>query len=109
MEQAPIAAMVANFTKPTADRPSLLKHDEVRRESLCVRRNVNTHIRTCMQVVTLFHELGHVFHNMATTVEYPRFSGTAVERDFVEAPSQVCVCLCITVCYVKSTYIYIHI
>jgi hypothetical protein len=29
MRQAPVAAMVANFTKPQSDRPSLLKHSEV--------------------------------------------------------------------------------
>ncbi len=64
----PIAAVAANFTKPTADSPSLLKHDEA---------------------VTLFHEFGHVLHNTLTEVELPRFSGTATERDFVEAPSQI--------------------
>jgi len=64
----PIAAVAANFTKPTADSPSLLKHDEA---------------------VTLFHEFGHVLHNTLTEVQLPRFSGTATERDFVEAPSQI--------------------
>ena len=64
----PIAAVAANFTKPTADSPSLLKHDEA---------------------VTLFHEFGHVLHNTLTEVKLPRFSGTATERDFVEAPSQI--------------------
>ncbi len=64
----PVAAVAANFTKPTADSPSLLKHHEA---------------------VTLFHEFGHVLHNALTAVELPRFSGTQTERDFVEAPSQI--------------------
>ncbi len=66
--RAPVAAVAANFTKPTADSPSLLKHDEA---------------------VTLFHEFGHVLHNTLTAVALPRFSGTQTERDFVEAPSQI--------------------
>ncbi len=66
--QRPISAIVANFTKPTASAPSLLRHSEV---------------------VTLFHEFGHILHQTLTQVPYPSFAGTQVERDFVEAPSQM--------------------
>jgi peptidyl-dipeptidase Dcp len=37
----------------------------------------------------LFHEFGHALHGLSSAVTYPRFSGTAVPRDFVEFPSQV--------------------
>eukprot|EP01133_Synstelium_polycarpum_P014913 gene14913-17633_t len=68
VSQLPVAAMVCNFTKSTETAPSLLTHDEV---------------------VTYFHEFGHVMHNMSSKVEYSKFAGTSVERDFVEAPSQL--------------------
>jgi peptidyl-dipeptidase Dcp len=38
---------------------------------------------------TLFHEFGHALHGIMSDVPYPRMAGTAVDRDFVEFPSQV--------------------
>jgi Zn-dependent oligopeptidase len=64
----PVTAIAANFTKPTATSPSLLKHDEV---------------------VTLFHEFGHVLHNSLGHTRLARFTGFNTEWDFVEAPSQI--------------------
>lgn len=66
--QPPVSAIVANFTKPSATTPSLLRHAEL---------------------VTFWHEFGHILHQVLTRAERARFSGTQTERDFVEAPSQM--------------------
>jgi peptidyl-dipeptidase Dcp len=65
---APIIYNVGNFTKPTADQPSLLSVDEVN---------------------TLFHEFGHALHGLLSDCTYETLSGTGVARDFVELPSQI--------------------
>ncbi len=64
----PHVSLVMNFTKPTADKPSLLTYDEVR---------------------TFLHEFGHALHSMFSRVTYLSLSGTNVYRDFVELPSQI--------------------
>ncbi len=66
--ERPIVYNVGNFSKPTADAPSLLTIDEV---------------------LTMFHEFGHGLHGMLSTARLKSQSGTSVDRDFVEFPSQV--------------------
>ena len=41
------------------------------------------------EMETLMHEFGHVLHGVLSTAYYSSQSGTAVKRDFVEAPSQM--------------------
>lgn len=64
----PVSAIVANFSPPTKDDPSFLTHEEVK---------------------TLFHEFGHIMHQVLTRARYAMFSGTSVKHDFVETPSQM--------------------
>ena len=68
VDHRPVICNVCNFTKPTADRPSLLTMDEVE---------------------TLFHEFGHALHGFLSKCTYASLSGTNVPRDFVEMPSQL--------------------
>jgi thimet oligopeptidase len=61
--QLPEGVLVCNFPR------GLMEHDDV---------------------VTLFHEFGHLVHHvLAGRQEWSRFSGVATEWDFVEAPSQM--------------------
>ena len=63
----PHVSIVMNFTKPTADTPSLL---------------------TPYEVETFLHEFGHALHGLLANSKYASLSGTNVYRDFVELPSQ---------------------
>jgi thimet oligopeptidase len=67
----PVNAIVANFTPPAGDRPSLLTHGPHG------------------EVETLFHEFGHILHMSLTKAQFTRFSAASTEWDFVEAPSQI--------------------
>lgn len=40
-------------------------------------------------VVTFFHEFGHLMHNSVSTNQISGLAGTACQRDFVETPSQM--------------------
>ena len=66
--QLPVVVNNLNIPKPPAGKPTLLTFDET---------------------TTLFHEFGHALHGLLSQVKYPRVSGTSVQRDFVEFPSQV--------------------
>jgi len=63
----PFVSIVANFTRPSETRPSLLSFNEL---------------------TTFLHEFGHALHGMLTKCTYESLSGTNVARDFVELPSQ---------------------
>lgn len=63
----PLISIVANFTRPSETRPSLLLFNEL---------------------TTFLHEFGHALHGMLTKCTYESLSGTNVARDFVELPSQ---------------------
>ena len=64
----PVGYLVCNFSPPDADAVSLLTHDDV---------------------VTLFHEFGHMLHHLLTRIDYPSIAGiNGVPWDAVELPSQ---------------------
>lgn len=66
-DSRPHVSIVMNFTKPTANEPSLL---------------------TPYEVETFLHEFGHALHGLLADTKYASLSGTSVYRDFVELPSQ---------------------
>jgi thimet oligopeptidase len=66
--QQPVAVLLANLPRPAADGPSLLRHDEL---------------------ITIFHEFGHVLHDVLARAERNRYAGAETEMDFAEAPSQM--------------------
>ena len=68
VEYRPFISIVCNFTKPTADAPSLITHDEF---------------------TTFLHEFGHALHGIFAEGRYGSLTGTSVSRDFVELPSQI--------------------
>jgi len=69
-KQLPVGALVCNLPDPkTAKGPALMDHDDV---------------------VTMFHEFGHLMHHiLGGKHHWERITGTSVEQDFVEAPSQM--------------------
>ena len=68
VERRPLVSIVTNFSKPTADAPSLLTHYEL---------------------TTFLHEFGHSLQGMMAEGRYPSQTGTSVAWDFVELPSQI--------------------
>jgi oligopeptidase A len=64
----PVGYLVCNFSPPDRNDSTLLTHDDV---------------------VTLFHEFGHMLHHLLTRVDYPSLAGfNGVPWDAVELPSQ---------------------
>jgi len=51
--------------------------------------NFNEKGLTYSELRTLLHEFGHILHGVLSSTRYLAHAGTSVERDFVEAPSQM--------------------
>lgn len=66
--RAPVSMIVANFPRPAPGSPSLLPHSDVE---------------------TLFHELGHVMHELVAQSRHASMAGSQVAMDFAELPSQI--------------------
>lgn len=81
----PATALVCNFSRPTAHKPSLLTHHDVK---------------------TMFHELGHGIHNLVAETKYGSFHGTYTTRDFVETPSKMLEHWCWTPSQIKAMSIH---
>jgi thimet oligopeptidase len=66
--QMPISSIIGNWPVGAPGKPALLSHDDV---------------------VTFFHEFGHLMHSTLSIAPYETYYGTNVRGDFVEAPSQM--------------------
>lgn len=69
--QLPEAALVFHLSSPGGDKPCLLSHQ---------------------QITSLFHEFGHLLHHLFTRSSFAFLSGSYVDEDFIEMPSQMMEC-----------------
>ena len=70
--QVNVCAMLANFSKPTEQKPSLLDHGEVE---------------------TYFHEFGHVMHQLCSQTQLAKFCGNYFFLKFINIVISICILL----------------